>query len=652
VRVVCTAGHVDHGKSTLVRALTGMEPDRLAEEQRRGLTIDLGFAWTQVGSGTVAFVDLPGHERFVGTMLAGAGAVELALFVVAADEGWMPQSAEHLAILDLLGVRHGVVALTKADAVDAETASLGAELVAAELAGTGLAGAEVVPVSAASGAGLGALRAALGRMLAAAPAPVDAGRPRLWVDRSFSVRGAGTVVTGTLTGGAVATGEELALLPGRRAVRVRGLQELGRPVAEARPGSRVAVNLTGVERGEVGRGDALVRPEQWRGVVRFDAAVRALGGPPIDRSGAWRLHAGSGERTAAVYPIGGRPIAGEGFVRVELEGALALTAGDRVVLREAGRRLTVGGGVVLDPDPPERPRGTPARTRRSAQLAARAQALAGAAGAGAGGPGGAEQAQGWGGAAAAAAGRARLVVLHLAEREVAALSRVAAAAGVTGAQAVAAARAAGSPVLTVGGLAHAVDRESARTWGQAVVDALRDHHRARPLDRTAPRDVAARAAVAAGCPSALAPAFLDLLVGAGAVAAEGSGMRLPRHRVQLDGAQAATRDALVAALAAEPFAPPALSVAVARAQAPAALVRELEQAGTIVRLGPDLAVPAGTLDLAVARLAGAARAEGPLTAARAKEVLGTSRKYALPLLEELDRRGRTRRRGDVRDVLG
>jgi len=638
VRVVCTAGHVDHGKSTLVRALTGMEPDRLAEEQRRGLTIDLGFAWADLGGTTVAFVDLPGHERFVGTMLAGAGAVDLALFVVAADEGWMPQSAEHLAILDLLGVRRGLVALTKADAVDADTAGLGAELVAAELAGTGLAGAEIVPVSAATGAGLDDLRAALGRVLAAAPPAADRGRPRLWVDRSFSVRGAGTVVTGTLTGGRLAAGEELVLLPGRRPVRVRGLQALGAAVGEAGPGTRVAVNLTGVDRGEAGRGDALVRPGQWREVVRFDAAVRALDGLPIDRTGAWRVHAGAGERSAQVHPISGQPVVGEGFVRVELDGALALAAGDHLVLREAGRRVTAGGGVVLDADPPPRPRGTPARRARLAQLTARATALTPApTGAAAGGP--------------ASAG-AVLVGLHVAERGVAVVADAAALAGVTVEEATAAVRAARLPVLTVGGVATAVDRDAARRWAQAVVDALGAHHRAHPLDRAAPRDVAVRAATAAGCPPPLATAFVDLLVTARAVAAQGAGVRLPHHRVRLDDGQAAVRDALVAALAAEPFAPPPLSAAAARARATPSLVRELEHAGAIVRLGPDLAVAAGALDLAVTRLAGAARAEGPLTAARAKEVLGTSRKYALPLLEELDRRGRTRRRGDVRDVLG
>lgn len=625
MRVICTAGHVDHGKSALVRALTGMEPDRFAEEQRRGLTIDLGFAWTRLGSPprTLAFVDLPGHERFVPNMLAGAGAVDLALFVVAADEGWMPQSGEHLAILDLLGVSRGVVALTKVDLVDREREAEVAADVRARLAATAFAAAELVSVSARSGCGLDDLRARLLALVDAAPPPPDRGRPRLWVDRVFSVRGAGTVVTGTLAGGRLRTGDALAVLPGRRQGRVRGLQTLKEPTDEALPGSRVAVNLSGVERSDVGRGDALGVPEQWLSVRAFDAWVRALPGAVVDRRGAWHVHIGSGERTARLTPVAGRPVddAG-GHVRVELDRAVAVTAGDRFVLREAGRRATLGGGVVLDCDPPPRPRGRD-RATRVAALDARHAALA-------------------------ADDRAALLALAISERGSVPIARVAAATGLTPADAVTAARQQRLP-----GLADAVVApEAATRWAAAVRAALAAHHARVPVDRAAPRDVAERAALEAGCPARLVAPLLERLVQQAAIVAEGPGLRTPEHRVRLDAAQAHAREALLAALRAEPFAPPRLSQAAARAGASVALVRELEAAGDLVRVDDDLAVTGDAVEAAAARLREAYAREGPLTAARAKQVLGTTRKYAIPLLGELDRRGVTRRAGDLRHVVG
>ncbi|MPZ89644.1 MAG: selenocysteine-specific translation elongation factor, partial [Nitriliruptorales bacterium] len=632
-----TAGHVDHGKSTLVKALTGMEPDRLVEEQRRGLTIDLGFAWADLPrSGptgrpdrdqeTVAFVDLPGHERFVGTMLAGAGAVDLALFVVAADEGWMPQSTEHLDILDLLGVSRGLVALTKADTVDDETIEVAIELVREQLDRTAMAAVDIIPVSAVTGDGLNRLVEALLDVLRTAPPPEDRGRPRLWVDRAFSVKGAGTVVTGTLGGGPLRLGDELTVMPGRRGGRIRGLQALKAAVTEVAAGSRVAVNLSGIDRGEVRRGDALGRAGQWHGVETLEAAVRALPGQPIGRRGAWHLHAGSGERLVRVYPLRGAAVTGEGFVRVELDRALALTAGDRFVLREAGREATAGGGLVLDSDPPRRVRGSAQRRERVEQLAARRAALD-------------------------AGDRHALLGLHVRERGAAPLAHAAAAIGLS---LDAAARIAKNLGLVDLGPAVA-DPAAAERWAGGVLAALAAHHATHPLDRAAPRDVAVRAAEAAGCPAPLSAPLLDRLIAEDRIVPEHgtvSGVRTPEHAVRLDPQQAAARQALLAAVGREPFAPPALSAATERAGAPPALVRELEASGALVRLGPDLAVTAGTLDLAVERLREAVAAEGPLTAARAKEVLGTTRKFALPLLEELDRRGRTRRRGDLREIVG
>ena len=619
MRVVCTAGHVDHGKSSLVRALTGMEPDRFEEERRRGLTIDLGFAWTDIGAHTVAFVDLPGHERFIANMLAGAGPVETALFAVAGDEGWKPQSQEHLDILSLLGVARGVVALTKADLLDPAARAAAEAAVRARLAGTPLESATVVACSAASGEGLDEVRAALAAVMDQAPSPADAGRPRLWVDRCFSVKGAGTVVTGTLTGGTLSPGDEVVLLPGDRRARVRGLESLGAAVQRAEPGSRVAVNLSGVERAQPARGDVLVRPGQWRACDALEAWVRVLPGHTLDRRGAWHLHSGSARRDAVVVPVGGKAITGEGFVRLELDAPLALAAGDRFVLREAGRWTTVAGGVALDVAARAAVRG-PGRQGRLADLAARFEALG---------------------------DQAALLGVHVRERAASGVREAAAAVGMreSDARAVAGAQ----RLLALGdALVHAA---AAATWSAAALKALRAHHAAHPLERAAPKDVALRAVMDAGCPADLAPPFLDALVRLGRVAADGPGLRDPEHRVALDDGQAAARDRLLALLRAELFSPPSLATAIAEAGADEALVKELERSGVLLRLGPDIALS----EEAVAEAVDLLRRhfpERPFTASDARQVWGTTRKFAVPLLEELDRRRLTIRHADHRTLTG
>jgi selenocysteine-specific elongation factor len=356
VHVIATAGHVDHGKSTLVLALTGMDPDRFAEEKQRGLTIDLGFAWTTLPSGRgLAFVDVPGHVRFIKNMLAGVGAVDACVFVVAATEGWKPQSEEHLRILELLGVRHGLVALTKVGIVDEETAEIARLDVADHVAGTFLDGAEIVAVDPPTGVGMGAMRTALDRLLASTPHAVDRGRPRLWVDRSFAARGAGTVVTGTLTGGPIAVDDELVLLPSARTARVRAIQSLHERVDGIGPGNRVALNLAGVAHGDVGRGDAVVRAGQWHSTRMVDASIAVLGSLDHDlsRRGAFVAYIGSGEHPVRLRVLAGdrvRP-GDDGLVRLHLPVALPLLPGDRYVLRETGRAETVGGGEVLDVAP-------------------------------------------------------------------------------------------------------------------------------------------------------------------------------------------------------------------------------------------------------------------------------------------------------------
>lgn len=359
MHVVATAGHVDHGKSTLVRALTGMEPDRWEEERRRGLTIDLGFAWTDLPSGeTVAFVDVPGHERFVPNMLAGVGPVPAVLFVVAADEGWMPQSAEHLAALDAFGVRHGVLAVTRVDLADPARAVTEAR---AALADTTLRDVATVPVSVPAGLGVDVLRAALDRLVAGLSPPDRHAPVRLWVDRAFTVRGAGTVVTGTLGAGTLRVGDSLRLVGDGRPVQVRGLQALGRPAGEVAAVARVAVNLRGVERDRVSRGDCLVTPDRFHLTDLVDA--RVAGDAVADLPAEVTLHLGAAAVTARVRPLG------VDTARLRLARPLPLHVGDRALLREPGRHRVAGGVTLLDVAPPPL-RGRGAAAARAARLAA------------------------------------------------------------------------------------------------------------------------------------------------------------------------------------------------------------------------------------------------------------------------------------------
>ncbi|SDO58795.1 selenocysteine-specific translation elongation factor SelB [Klenkia soli] len=349
MQVIATAGHVDHGKSSLVTALTGMQPDRWEEERRRGLTIDLGFAWTTLPGGrTVAVVDVPGHERFVGNMLAGVGSVPAALVVVAADDGWSAQTAEHVAVLDALGVRDALLVVTKSDLAD--PAPVLAD-VRARLAETSLGDVPGVAASSRTGDGVPAVAAALEELLAGLPAPDTTAPVRLWVDRTFTIRGAGTVVTGTLAAGTVRTGDRLALAG--RDVVVRGLQSLGQPVEAARATARVALNLRGVAVEDISRGDALLTPDAFRSTGELDVVLVH----PAQRLPAELVvHVGSATVAARVRPLD------DATVRLRLGGPLPLRVGDRLLLRDPGTR-TVHGADVADVDPPELRRRGAARVR-------------------------------------------------------------------------------------------------------------------------------------------------------------------------------------------------------------------------------------------------------------------------------------------------
>jgi len=374
MHVVATAGHVDHGKSALVRALTGMEPDRWEEEQRRGLTLDLGFAWTTLPTGDqIAFVDVPGHERFVSNMLAGAGPTPAVMFVVAADGGWMPQSAEHLAAIDALGVRAGILAVTRSDLADPGPALREAS---DKIAATSLGrdtGFEAVAVSAVTGQGIGDLVAALGRLAARLPAPDPEDSVRLWLDRVFGVKGSGTVVTGTLQAGTVRAGDELLLTPAMQPVPIRSVQSLGARTVRVVGVARVALNLRGVSSRELHRGMALVQPGQWTMTTTIDVRLARPAAAPGGPGRTWRLppwvmlHIGAARTVSGVRMLGGS------IARLSMDHPLPLHVGDRVLLRDPGAaadRVTgrpVFGATVLDVTPP-RLRGTGAAVAAQREL--------------------------------------------------------------------------------------------------------------------------------------------------------------------------------------------------------------------------------------------------------------------------------------------
>lgn len=357
--VIATAGHVDHGKSSLVLALTGIDPDRWAEEKRRGMTIDLGFAHTELPSGqAVSFIDVPGHIKFLRNMLAGVGAIDGCILVIDAKEGWMPQTQEHFEILKLLGINRGIVALTKVDLIEKELEQARRKEISAKLNGSFLETVPVIGVSTVSSRGLDEIRIALDELLSnshSSFAPRDRGRPRLWVDRSFSARGAGTVVTGTLIDGSVRLGEDLVIVRTKKTARVREIQQHDLSVNELKPGHRCALNLLGVSHDEIFRGDVLVKSGQWLSSKIFDASLTIV--PNIEhrvtRRGSYSIYIGSGEFSAKIRLIGARQMTADekGLVRIALQTEIPILPGDHYVLRESGRQQTIGGGEVLDIDP-------------------------------------------------------------------------------------------------------------------------------------------------------------------------------------------------------------------------------------------------------------------------------------------------------------
>ncbi|HEX2239789.1 MAG TPA: selenocysteine-specific translation elongation factor [Actinomycetota bacterium] len=606
MHVIGTAGHVDHGKSTLVQRLTGMDPDRFAEEKARGLTIDLGFAWMTLPSGVeLGIVDVPGHERFIKNMLAGAGGITLCLFVVAANEGWKPQSAEHLAILDVLGISHGVVALTKSDTVEPAELDQVATAVKQRLAPSSLANASVIPCSATTGEGIDDLIAAVDELVSHAPPAADRARPRLWIDRVFTIAGAGTVVTGTLAGGRFTVGDEVEITPQRHHARVRSIQNHKKQVQEIGPGNRVALNLAGIDRDALARGQAVVKPGAWRVTSRMDCLIQVLD-PAItgadhrlEEKGAHLLYAGSAETPVRLKLLDGDAIApgASGYAQLLLRDPLPLARGDRFVLRDAGRILTFGGGVVVDPLAPAARRGDRDRVELLSNLARTTDAEAVAALVGAEGM------------LEAADATARIGSSELPAE----VSRL------------------GSVLVSSERLVELQDKLRA---------VLATYHAANPLERGMPRTQLRVALDVAD------DVFEELLVGTRGVVPEAALVRLAAHEVELDPEQKRVRGELLARINRGAFSPPLAS----ELDVAPGLLRALVDSGELVKVGNFYLTTNRAIE-ARSTVRAEIVASGPLTVAAIRDLLKTSRKYAVPLCEWLDSTGATRRQGDLR-VLG
>jgi selenocysteine-specific elongation factor len=647
--VVGTAGHIDHGKSALVLALTGTDPDRLKEEKARGITIDLGFAHQTIGDLNFAFVDVPGHERFVKNMLAGAGGIDLVVLVVAADESVMPQTREHFDICRLLRVPAGLIALTKTDLADADMLEIAQLEVRDLVAGSFLEGAPIVPVSSRTGQGLDAFRAAL-----VAAASRVRGRPgdtvaRLPIDRVFSMKGFGTVVTGTLVSGRIAVDDELLIAPGERRVKVRGVQVHGEKQREAIAGQRSAVNLGGVEVDDIARGQNLVTPGAFEETRIADAIVEVLpGAKPLKHGARVRFHQGTAETLGRVSLMGPAPASdpkadahvrpqldggARGFVRLRLENPAVLARGDRYILRAYSPAVTIAGGHILDPKPPRTAIRSQAAIERCRQLdfdpaadARRDADLRAAA------------------VMVADAGKAGLPVTALVSRVGIDPRHV--DAHVQALVADHRAVRAGDTLVTPG----VFDALKA-----SIVAMLTEHHRKQPLSDGVPREEARERLFGRGHPAVFERALEELAAAGGIFVRDR--LALATHRVELSPEEEKARAAIEPAFRSGGLTPPDLATLQTQAGVAAPVVdrvlRLLQRQKVLVKLDTlwfhDDALK--KLKAEVAELKASAGAGARIDVGTFKERFGVTRKFAIPLLEYLDRERVTRRVGDARVIL-
>ena len=626
--VVGTAGHIDHGKTSLVKALTGTDTDRLPEEKARGITIDLGFAFLEEPDGlTIEVVDVPGHERFVKNMLAGVGGIDLAMLVIAADEGVMPQTREHLAICSLLHIRTGLVVLTKIDMVETDWVELVRDDVATLVRGTFLEGAPVVPVSAKTGAGLDELRATLRRLAETVPARGTDQLPRLPIDRVFTIKGFGTVVTGTLAAGALGVDDRVEVFPRGLVAKIRGLQTHGHAVERSMAGQRTAVNLQGLERAAVDRGDVIGIAGTLSATALVDVVLEILHDAPrpLKSRDRVRLHAGTSEIMARALLLDGAELAPgkRGFARLRLEAPLVALAGDRFVIRSYSPIVTIGGGTLLDTDPP--------RLKRPARLA-------------------------------------HLNVLEAGAPEAVVEEHVRGA-GIGGIRLPAlVARVPFGPArtrqlldaLAAAGRVTAVERDwslhadaVARLRG-LVTAALEQFHRAQPLRGGMSREeLRVRAANA---DERVFAHVLGALAAEGAVHVDRDKVRLAAHELRLSAVQQTAVDRLEREFREAAAAPPSAEEALGRAGLAGDEEHELFQllveSRKLVRVKESLFFHTAALDAIQDKLVAMLRERKEIGPGDIKDLLGISRKYAIPLLEYFDARRVTTRVGERRVLRG
>ena len=615
--VIGTAGHVDHGKSALVRALTGIDPDRLREEKERGLTIDLGFAWLKLPSGReVSIVDVPGHERFIRNMLAGVGGIDLAMLVVAADEGVMPQTREHLAIIDLLRIDRGLVVVTKSDLVDDDWMELVSSDIMDSLKGTTLQDARMVSVSSVTGDGLPELLGALDSVLDGVEERDDNGHPRLPIDRAFTISGFGTVVTGTLVGGRLSVGDEVELAPGGQRGRVRGIQTHKQSVNSGMPGSRVAANLSGIGHESIARGQILTDRGWLKESEALDVRLRVVQDSPVavKHRASVTLHLGTSETLVRVRLLDEQELVpGEsGWAQLHLQNSIAAVKGDLFVIRS--HQGTLGGGEVIE---------TLARRHKrfSEPVVERLSVLA--------------------------EGRPEEVLLKALESmEPSSLKRVVEESGIAAEDVAPALESLlDRDAVTALGNGRVMDGTvlySGRGWAAVMSKsraALESYHKQHPLRSGLPKEEL-RSRLGLG--GQVFGKVIEKLVEDGVLVEEGSAVRLPEHSRVLSAKQQAEVDRYLAALDAQPFSPPTdLGIS-------GELVAGLVDEGRVVRVNQDVVFSVGAYKEMRDRIVEETKLMGKINVGKVRDMLDTSRKYALALMEYLDQQRITRRVGDDR----